>query len=120
MPHQLLDKIAWNILGPEAAFRLTKLFLTETDPVHGFQEETKLLEELVEIGKVGVIHHLSIGDFKCFGRECCIDRVKQIGARLYEVTKPIDPGFVERQFKGDVLPCPGWAIQELRCLWHGM
>jgi hypothetical protein len=120
MPHQLLDKNAWDILGTDAAYMLAKLFLEEPVPTKGAKEEIHLLRELMEIGKVSMLEYLSSGDLKCFGRKWCIDRVKQIGRRMHEVTKIADHGFVEWLFSCDMLSFPDWAIQELKCLWNGV
>ena len=93
-------------------------------PLEGAPETTNLIREVLRIGRVKILKDIEENvpeAERCSYLDASIrPRAREIGERLWEITKETDPGFFQWFAHCDMLSLPPMEQRELSIVWDGI
>lgn len=88
------------------------------------ESPTNYVREILNLARRVLVAQVDAGvqhyDRVCFLHPDIRPRIREIGERLWEMTKNSDPGFIMWFYSCDLLSLPRWTRSELNEVWEGI
>ena len=118
------DEAILLTMGGGNVSSVQRLLKLDLEPVPKGQETTNLIRELLRMGRDKILKDILGGvtviDHCNYMDESIRPRAREIGERLWEITKDSDPGFFRWFAQCDMLSLPPAAQTELSHVWDGI